>query len=137
MHKPSFEEEEGTEENQSWFDRTRGSVILWIPSVMFFSVLDRRCCATCWGERSQMSLQLVFERSPPHLFLYMLFIQKKNNTNKDSASFGSPGSQIFIEARCMKCLSAYVSFYYYFHYMYVFLHSFYDGKLGIMGNFAR
>ena len=40
LHKPSFEEEEvETVGNQSWFDRTRGSVILlWIPSVPFFSV---------------------------------------------------------------------------------------------------
>ena len=45
------------------------------------------------GERYQMSFQLVFERSPPHLFLYLFFIQKKNNTNKDSASFESPGCQ--------------------------------------------
>jgi len=79
---------------------------------------------------------MVFGRSPPHLFLYQLFIQKKNNTNKDSADFESPGSQIFIEARCMKCLSALVSFCYYFHYIYIFLFSFYYGKLGMMGNFA-
>ena len=39
---------------------------------------------------------MVFERSPPHLFLYLSFIQKKNNTNKDSASFGSPGSQTLL-----------------------------------------
>ena len=99
MHKPSFEEEEEvTEGNQSWFDRTRGLVILlWIPSVLFFSVLDCRCCATCWGRDLQIGLQLVYLKDLPPLILVPALIQKKNNTNKDSASFESPGSQIFIK----------------------------------------
>ena len=44
LYKPSFEEEEeGAEGNQRWFGRTRGSaILLWIPSVLIFSVLDRR-----------------------------------------------------------------------------------------------
>ena len=40
------------------------------------------------------------------LILVHAFIQKEDNTNKDSAGFESPGSQIFIGARCMKCLNA-------------------------------
>ena len=44
------EEEEGAEGSQRWFGRTKGSAIPpWIPSVLFFSVLDRRCCAHVWG----------------------------------------------------------------------------------------
>jgi hypothetical protein len=48
------------------------------------------------GEISNEFAIGVFERSPPHLFMYLLFIQKKNNRNKDSAGFESPGSQIFL-----------------------------------------
>ena len=50
---------------------------------------------------------VVFERSPPTLILVPAFIQKetKMETNKDSTGFELPGNQIFIEARCMKCLS--------------------------------
>ena len=108
LHKPLFEEEEEvTEGNQSWFDRTRSSVIpLWIPSVLFFTVQDRRCCATCWGRDLQIGLQLMSLKDLPTLIRVPAFIEKKDNSNKDSTGFGSPGSQIFIEARCMKCLSA-------------------------------
>jgi hypothetical protein len=57
------------------------------------------------GERSQMSLQVVPLKDLPTLILVPAFIQKKNNTNMDSTGFESPGSQIFIEARCMNYLS--------------------------------
>ena len=42
----------------------------------------------------------------PTLIRVPAFIEKKDNSNKDSTGFELPGSQIFIEARCMKCLSA-------------------------------
>ena len=44
LYKPSFEEEEeGAEGNERWFGQTRGSaILLWIPSVLIFSVLDHR-----------------------------------------------------------------------------------------------
>ena len=106
LHKPSFEEEEEvTEGNQSWFDRTRGSVIhLRIPSVLFFNVLDHRCCATCWGRDLQIGLQLMSLKDLPTLIRVPAFIEKKDNTNKDSTGFGSPGSLKTIQQIFEKCL---------------------------------
>ena len=37
----------------------------------------------------------VFERSP-HTYLVPAFIQKEDNTNKDSTGFELPGSQILL-----------------------------------------
>jgi len=84
LYKPSFEEEEeGAEGNQRWFGQTRGSaILLWIPSVLIFSVLDRRCCATCWGEITKEFAIGDFERSPLHLFLYLFLIKRKTKVEK-------------------------------------------------------
>ena len=58
LHKPSFvEEEEGT--------------------ALVLSVLDCRCCATCWGEIMKEFAIGDFERSPPHLFLYLFLFKRK------------------------------------------------------------
>jgi len=58
LHKPSFvEEEEGT--------------------ALVLSVLDCRCCATCWGRDHGRVCNWCFERSPPHLFLYLFLFKRK------------------------------------------------------------
>ena len=79
MHKPSFEEEEeGIERNQSWFGRTRGSaILLWFLSVLFFSMLGHRCCATCWGSDLQVSLQLVPLEDLPQTYSCTCFYSKE------------------------------------------------------------
>ena len=48
------------------------------------------------GERSQMSLELVSLKDLPHTYLVPAFIQKEDNTNKDSTGFELPGSQILL-----------------------------------------
>ena len=48
---------------------------------------------------------MVFERSPPHLFLYLLFIQKKNNTNMDSTGFESPGVKFLLRQGAWNALA--------------------------------
>ena len=81
MHKPSFEEEEGgIEGNQSWFGRTRGSAIL----LWFLSVLSSACWAVnvvqhVGGEILSEFTIGVFERYPPHLFLYMLLSKTRKS----------------------------------------------------------
>jgi len=106
--KPSFEEEEeGAEGNQRWFGRTRGSAILhWIPSVLIFSVLDRRWCATCWGRDHERVCNWWFWEISPTLILVPTFIQKKNNGgNKHGLyQFWTPGSLNFIQIKSEKCL---------------------------------
>ena len=74
LHIPSLKEEETRNEgSQRWLGRTKGSAILpWIPFVLFFSVLDRRCCASYLGERS-----------PPHLFLYLLYSKEKQEWKQE------------------------------------------------------
>ena len=93
LHKPSFEEEEEvtegnqswfdrtkeevTEVNQSWFDRTKGSVILlWIPSIPFFCVLDHRCCATYWGRDLKWLCKWCLE-DLPHTYSCTCFLFKR------------------------------------------------------------
>jgi hypothetical protein len=51
-HKPIVEEEEEeTEGSQRWFGRNRGSAIpLWIPSILFFSVMDHSMLCDMLGE---------------------------------------------------------------------------------------
>ena len=82
LHIPSLKEEEARNEgSQRWLGRTKGSAIPpWIPSVLFFSVLDRRCCASYLGERSRTGLQLVIWRDLPHTYSRTYFIQKKNKS---------------------------------------------------------
>ena len=97
LHKPSFVEEgEGTEGSQRWFGRTGGSaILLWVPFV-----LDHRCCATCWGEILKVFAIGDFERSPPHLFLYLpLFRKNKSGNKKGLYWFWTPGSLNFIESK--------------------------------------
>ena len=90
LHKPSFVEEgEGTEGSQRWFGRTGGSaILLWVPFV-----LDHRCCATCWGERSRKCLQLVILRGLPHTYsCTCLYSEKiKVETRRDSTGFEHQG----------------------------------------------
>ena len=127
LFKPSFEEEEeGTEGNQRMFGRTRGStILLWIPSVLIFSVLDRRCCATCWGEITKEFAIGDFERSPPHLFLYLfLFKRKKRWKQKGLYRFWTPGSLNFIQKK-WEVLEApdfilFLFFYYFLFYVKIF-----------------
>ena len=43
------EEEVEAEGSQRWFGRTKGLAIPpWIPCILLFGVLDRRCCAYVW-----------------------------------------------------------------------------------------
>ena len=100
LHIPSLVEEARNEGSQWWLGRTKGSAIPpWIPSVLFFSVLDRRCCAPYLGERSRTGLQLVIWRDLPHTYSCTCFIQKKNKSgNKKGLCRGwTPGSLNFIE----------------------------------------
>ena len=68
LHEPSFEEKgEGTEGTQRWFSQTKGLTIPpWIPSILFFSVLDLEVVKCVGGEIS------------PTLILVPAFIQNKN-----------------------------------------------------------
>ena len=84
LHKPSFgEEEEGAEGNQSWFGRTEVR-----PS---FSGSYQSCSSACWvvdvvqhvgGEILNEFANGVFERSPPHLFLYLLSFKRKTTQTR-------------------------------------------------------
>ena len=86
FHKPSFvEEEEGT--------------------VLVFSVLDCRCCATCWERDLERVCTWWFWEISPTLILVPAFIQKKNNGgNKQGLyPFWTPGSLNFIESKNEEC----------------------------------
>ena len=85
------EEEEGAEGSQRWFGRTKGSAI---PPFGFLL----SCSLACWivnvvhmfgGEISNKFAIGDFERSPPHLFLYLPLFKRKTKveTRRDSASF--------------------------------------------------
>ena len=106
--KPSFEEEEkGTEGNQRMFGRTRGSaILLWILSVLIFSVLDRRWCATCWGRDHERVCNWWFWEISPTLILVPVFIQKKNNggNRQGLSQFWTPERIKFIEIKSEKYL---------------------------------
>ena len=112
LHKPSFEEEEERiEGNQIWFGRTKGSaILLCIPSILFFSVLDRRCCATCWGRDLKWVCICCLWKISPTLILVHAFIQKKTKMeiNKDPTGFKSPGTQEFFLLTSIR--RAYISF---------------------------
>ena len=138
LHKPSFEEEEDvTEGNQSWFDGTRGSVIpLWIPFVLFFSVLDRQCCATCWGRDLEWVCKWRLWKISLTLILVPAFIQNKKNKvgNKQGlCQFWTLGSLNFIESKhgFIWIINFFISFY-----SFLFVFSFIHGKMNTMGNLA-
>ena len=84
MCKPSFEEEEeGTEGNQRMFGRTKGSdIILWIPSILIFSVLAVNDVQHVGGEIMKEFAIGDFERSPSHLFLYLFLFKWKTKVEK-------------------------------------------------------
>ena len=100
---------------------------------MFFSVLDRRYCATCWGRDLKWVCNWCLWKISPTLILVPAFIPKEDNTNKDSTGFELPGSQIFYWGKVHEMLK-WLSFFLLLFSLYVY--SFYYGKLGIMGNFA-
>ena len=89
LHIPSLKEEEARNEgSQRWLGRTKGSAIPpWIPSILFFSVLDRRCCAPYLGERSRTSLQLVIWRDLPHTYSCTWLYSNTKVETRDSAGF--------------------------------------------------
>ena len=81
---------------------------------------------------------MVFERSPPHLFLYLLFIQKKNKSGNKRASAGVEyqGVKFLLRQGAWNVqLPKFVVFLLLFFIIY-FLFSFYYGELGMMGNFV-
>ena len=69
--------------------RSKGSAIPpWIPSILFFSVLDRLCFAPYLGERSRTGLQLVIWRDLPHTYFCTCLYSKEKTrveTRRDSA----------------------------------------------------
>ena len=140
LHIPSLKEEEARNEgSQWWLGRTKGSAIPpWVPSVMFFIMLDHRCCAPYLGERSRTCLQLVIWRDlPPQLFLYLLYSNTKVETNKDSTGFEHRGVYTLFNEKT-KVLEA-PNFIFIFilllFFIYIFLYS-WDGKVDMMGNLA-
>ena len=139
LHKPSFEEEEvETAGNQSWFDQTRGSVILlWIPSVLFFNVLDHRCCATCWGRDLKWLCKWCLE-DLPHTYSCTCFLfERKTIQTRTLPVLDHRGVKFYWGKvhEMLKCPSFFLLLLFS---LYVYLlFSFYYGKLGIMGNFAE
>ena len=126
LHKPSFEEEEvETVGNQSWFDRTRGSVILlWIPSVLFFSVLDRRCCATCWGRDLQIGLQLVSLKYLPHTYSCTCSYSKEKQYKQGLCRFWITGESNFYWGKMhemLKRLSLFLLLFSLYNYYFIFI----------------
>ena len=124
LHKPSFVEEgEGTKGSQRWFGRTRGLAIhILVPSVLVFSVLDRRCCATCMGERPWISLHLVILRDLPHTYSCTCLYSKEKQKWKQEGTLPvlTPRSLKFIESKSKKCLKHQILFYY-FIFIYLFI----------------
>ena len=86
LHKPSFvAEEEGT--------------------VLFFSVLDRRCCATCWERDLEEFAFDDFERSLPHLFLYLFLFKRKTKVEtKRTLPILNTGESKLYSKKSEKCL---------------------------------
>ena len=121
--KPSFEEEEeGTEGNQRMFGRTRGStILLWIPSVLIFSVLDRRCCATCWGDIMKEFAIGDFERSTPHLFLYLFYLKGKKVETKRTLPILNTGESKLYSKKSDRCLKHRILFYFCFFIIFFFM----------------
>jgi hypothetical protein len=74
-------------------------------------------CATCWGDLKCVVVML--ERSPPHLFLYLLLFYRKNKKNR----------QGLYQLKYWRALSLLLLFfilfvyhyYYYYYYYYKFL----------------
>ena len=103
LHKPSFvEEDEGT--------------------VLFFSVLDRRCCATCLGRDLKQVCTCWFWEISPTLILVPTFIQKKNNGgNKHGLyQFWTPGSLNFIQKKVRNAWSTRLYLYFIFIFFIIF-----------------
>ena len=85
--------------------------VWWTPGVRQYLLWAVRSCLghVAWsrsvgvvhdvgGEISSEFAPCAFERSPPHLFLYLfLFNKTKVQTSKDSASCKHQGVQTFIE----------------------------------------
>ena len=141
LHIPSLKKEEARNEgSQWWLVRTKGSAIPpWVPSVMFFIMLDHRCCAPYLGKRSRTCLQLVIWRDlPPQLFLYLLYSNTKVETNNDSTGFEHRGVYTLFNEK-KKYLKHQILFLYFFFIIifsiYIFLYS-WDGKVDMMGNLA-
>ena len=81
--------------NQIWFGRTRGSVIpLWNPSVLFFTVQDRRLC-NMLGERSWMSLQMASLKDLPHTYSCTCFYSKGRQYKQGLCRFWITGESNF------------------------------------------
>ena len=131
LHIPSLKKEEARNEGSQWgLGRTKGSAIPpYIPFVLFFSVLDRQCCAPCLGERSRIGLQLVIWRDlPPQLFLYLLYSNTKVETNNDSTGFEHRGVYTLFN-QIIVLFGALIFFIYLFNSIFLFFYmaSWYDG----------
>ena len=83
------------------------------------------------GERSQVSFLLVLLRDlPPHLFLYLFFIQQKNKRWKQSRTLpvANTGESKILLNKYLKSLILFLLFILFYYFMF-----FYHGKLGMLG----
>ena len=87
------------------------------------------------GKRSSNRFAIgVFERSPPHLFLYLLLLKEKQY-KQGLCRFWITGESNFYWGKMHEMLKR-LSFFLSLFSLYIFLFYFYYGKLGMMGNFA-
>jgi len=86
------------------------------------------------GEISSEFAPCAFERSPPHLFLYLLLFNKRKKRWKQARTLpvANTGESKILLNRYLKSLILFL-FFYFFIFLCVF---FYHGKLGVTGNLA-
>ena len=97
------------------------------PICLFFNVLDRRCCATCWGRDLQIDLQSMTLKDLPHTYSCTCFYSKEKQYKQGLCRFWITGESNFYWGKgheMLKCISIF------------FIFSFYYDQLGMMGNFA-
>ena len=86
------------------------------------------------GEISSEFSPCAFERSPPHLFLYLFFIQQKNKRWKQSRTLpvANNGESKILLNKYLKSLILFLLFLFFYYFMF-----FYHGKLGMIGYLSR
>ena len=110
-----------------------------------FSGSHQSCSSACWvvdvvqhvgGEILNEFANGVFERSSPHLFLYLLLFKRKTIQTRSLPVLNYWGVKFYWGK--VHEMFKWLSFFLLLFSLYVhFLFSFYYGKLGIIGNFAE